>query len=260
MTGDLFVDGISFSDIRQGQAGTCYALAAACSYADANTDIISEMFKDNGDGTYGVRFYGNEQSEVWVTVDSYVPTTNGTQTALAGDSSWSLNGEKWVALLEKGYAQANEIGVFARGSDSNKNSYSAVEGGWMDALTHLSGDATTTLSLNYTGTGSSAAGLNGWTNAWGNQATWNGFEAQAIDAINSGKALWLGSFGSTNGSNGKLNFVSGHAFAITDYDASSNNYTVVNPWGSNSWSANHTFTASWSQLASLGINPIVSWA
>ena len=31
MTGDLFVDGINFDDINQGQAGTCYLLAAACS-------------------------------------------------------------------------------------------------------------------------------------------------------------------------------------------------------------------------------------
>ncbi|WP_114990670.1 C2 family cysteine protease [Synechococcus sp. UW179A] len=260
MVGDLFVDGVNFDDVRQGQAGTCYVLAAACSYADSDSSIITEMFKDNGDGTYGVRFYDNSLSEIWVTVDSYVPSTNGYSTALAGNASWGLTGEKWVALLEKGYAQANETGAFARGSNSSKNSYAAVEGGWMDALTHLSGNTTTTVSLNYTGTGGSGTGLNGWTNAWGSQTSWNAFETQAISAINGGKALWLGSFGNTWGSNGRRNFVAGHAFAITAYNASTGLFTIVNPWGSSSGSSNHTFTASWSELATYGLDPIVSWA
>ncbi|KZR91775.1 hypothetical protein MITS9509_02107 [Synechococcus sp. MIT S9509] len=260
MVGDLFVDGVDFDDIRQGQAGTCYVLAAACSYADADSSIITEMFKDNGDGTYGVRFYDNSLSEVWVTVDSYVPSTNGYSTALAGNASWGLTGEKWVALLEKGYAQANETGAFSRGSDSSKNSYAAVEGGWMDALTHLSGNTSTTVSLNYTGTGDSGTGLNGWTNAWGSQTSWNSFESQAIAALNNNKALWLGSFGNTWGSNGKRDFVAGHAFAITAYDASTGLFTIVNPWGSSSGSSNHNFTARWSELATYGLDPIVSWA
>ncbi|WP_231884224.1 C2 family cysteine protease, partial [Synechococcus sp. MIT S9504] len=260
MVGDLFVDGVNFDDVRQGQAGTCYVLAAACSYADADSSIITEMFKDNGDGTYGVRFYDNSLSEVWVTVDSYVPSTNGYSTALAGNASWGLSGEKWVSLLEKGYAQANETGAFSRGSDSSKNSYAAVEGGWMDALTHLSGNTTTTVSLNYTGTGGSGTGLNGWTNAWGSQTSWNAFESQAIAAINNNKALWLGSFGNTWGSNGRRDFVAGHAFAITDYNASTGLFTIVNPWGSSSGSSNHTFTARWSELATYGLDPIVSWA
>ena len=130
----------------------------------------------------------------------------------------------------------------------------------MDALTHLSGNTSTTVSLNYTGTGGSGTGLNGWTNAWGNQTSWNSFESQAIAALNNNKALWLGSFGNTWGSNGRRDFVAGHAFAITDYDTVTGEFTVVNPWGSSSSSSNHTFAASWSELATYGIDPIVSWA
>ncbi len=259
MVGDLFVDGVDFDDVRQGQAGTCYLLAAACSYADANSSIITDMFKDNGDGTYGVRFYDNSLSEVWVTVDSYVPSTNGYSTALAGNASWGLTGEKWVALLEKGYAQANETGAFSRGSDSSKNSYAAVEGGLMDALSHLSGNTSTTVSYYYT-YGGSGIGLNGWSSAYGNQGSWNAFETQAINALNNNKALWLGSWGDTWGSNGRRDFVAGHAFAITAYDASTGLFTIVNPWGSSSGSSNHTFTARWSELATYGLDPIVSWA
>ena len=130
----------------------------------------------------------------------------------------------------------------------------------MDALTHLSGKTSTTVSLHWTGTGGSGTGLNGWTNAWGSQTSWNAFETQAIAALNNNKALWLGSFGNTLGSNGRRNFVAGHAFAITAHNASTGLFTIVNPWGSSSSSSNHTFTASWSELASYGLHPIVSWA
>ena len=259
MTGDLFVNGINFDDIKQGQAGTCYLVAAACSFAEADASIITEMFKDNGDGTYGVRFYDNNLDEMWVTVDSYAPSNNEYTTVLSGNESGTLNGEKWVALLEKAYAQANETGAFSRGSDSSKNRYSAIEGGWMDALTHLSGNTTTTVSYYYTGTGSTGTGLNGWASAAGNLTLWNNFQNQAIYAINNNKALWLGSFDDTFADNGSRELVGGHAFAITDYNASTGEFTVVNPWGATNGNYyNHTFQTSWSQLAS--VNPIVSWA
>jgi len=241
MIGDLFVNGVDFDDVNQGQAGTCYLLAVASSYADADPNIITEMFKDNGDGTYGVRFYDNSLSEVWVTVDSYVPSTDGYYRALAGNSSWELTGEKWVALLEKAYAQANETGAFYRGNDSSKNSYAAVEGGWAVALTHLSGNTITTVTNN------------------GNLSNWNAFETQVIAAINSGKALYLGSGGNTWGRNGQQNFVANHAFAISDYDANTGLFTIVNPWGPGK-NHNHTFKYRWSELATLGIDPTVSWA
>ena len=259
MVGDLFIDGISASDIRQGQAGTCYVLAAACSYANSDSNTIAEMFRDNKDGTYGVRFYDNSLNELWVTVDSYVPSTDGYSTALAGNSSWSLTGEKWVALMEKGYAQANETGAFSRGDDSRKNSFSAIEGGLMDALTHLSGEISNTVSFYYSGTGSSGVGLNDWTSAWGNQNYWNTFETRVVGALNSNKALWLGSFGNTWAMNGSRELVAGHAFAITNYNESTGLFTVMNPWGSTSSRYyNHTFTISWEDLSS--VNAIVSWS
>ena len=263
MVGDLFVDGVDFGDVNQGQAGTCYLLAAASSYADADSSIITEMFKDNGDGTYGVRFYDNSLSEIWVTVDSYLPSTDGYYRALAGNSSWGLTGEKWVALLEKGYAQANETGAFYRQGESDntsKNGYKNIEGGWMDAMSHISGNATNTVSYyeNY----SNYIGVDDWSNANENLTSWNAFEAQAIDAIYSGKALWMTAETETLDSNGRQNFVDNHVFAVIDYDANTGLFTFVNPWGPSNSSDdyNHTFTSRWSELASNGINAIVSWA
>ena len=101
----------------------------------------------------------------------------------------------------------------------------------MDALSHISGNTSTTVSYYYT-YGGSGIGLNGWSSAYGDQASWNAFETQAINALNNNKALWLGSWGNTLGSNGRKDFVAGHAFAITDYDTVTGEFTVVNPWGS----------------------------
>ena len=255
MTGDLFVNGVSFSDVKQGRAGTCYVLAAACAYGSNNSSIITNMFKDNGDGTYGIRFYGNDKSELWVTVDSYAPTQYGYETTLAGGSTSLLSGEKWVALLEKGYAQANEIGKFSRWntSEMGQNSYACVEGGLNDALTHLSGNSTTTYTHYYGAVGN-------YTYSGGNQSIWNSYESNAIEALNNNKSLWLGCWNNTWGSNGKRDFVQGHAFAITGYNSTTGDFSITNPWGSNGWSHNHTFSAKWSELASLGLKPIVSWA
>ena len=68
MSGPLFKDNASFTDISQGQAGTCYLLAAAACAAKSNSQLITSMFKDNNDGTYGVRFYANSGKQIWVTV------------------------------------------------------------------------------------------------------------------------------------------------------------------------------------------------
>ena len=247
MTGNLFVNGISFDDINQGQAGTCYFLAAASTLANNQSQFIQDMFRDNGDGTYGVRFYGTSGNEIWVTVNRSVPVTSG-RLALAGNNTGSLAGEMWVALAEKAYAQANEIGQFSR--DTTANSFRYIEGGWEDALTHISNRPTTTYSAYYTGSG--------WTSANRNSSTWNSYLNAAIAAVNAGRSLWIGSFGDTYDSSGKRNFVSGHALAITGYNASTQRFTIANPWGAGNSSFAGVFESTWSNL--FNIRAVVSWA
>jgi uncharacterized protein YegP (UPF0339 family) len=245
-TGTLFQNGISFSDIAQGQAGTCYLLAAASSLANNQSGLISDLFRDNGDGTFGVRFYSSSRNEFWVTVNRALPTLGGSL-VLAGNSSRSLNGELWVALLEKAYAQANETGLFGRSTTANSFSY--VEGGWEDALTHLSGATTSSVSAYYTSSR--------WQSAVNNLTTWNTLRNNAIAAFNAGRSLWVGSFGNTTGSNGKTNLVSGHAFAVTGFNAATGNFILANPWGSTARSWNHQFEVTWQQL--FNARAVVSW-
>ena len=248
MTGSLFENDVSFSDINQGQAGTCYFLAACATLANSQPQFIRDMFRDNGDGTYGVRFYSATGNELWVTVNQSVPVLSGGRLALAGNAARSLAGEMWVALAEKAYAQANETGAFRR--QVTANSYSQIEGGLEEALRNISGRSTTTYSASYSN--------QGWTTASNNLTSWNTYESIAIAAVNAGRSLWLGSFGNTYDSSGKRNLVSGHAFAITGYNATTRRFIIANPWGAGSSSYAGVFEASWRDL--FGVRGVVAWA
>ena len=49
--------GPSYKDLEQGKLGDCYFLSALGSIADASPQAIENIFLDNGDGTYTVRFF-----------------------------------------------------------------------------------------------------------------------------------------------------------------------------------------------------------
>jgi hypothetical protein len=235
--GPLFMNDVTVADVSQGAAGTCYLLAAAQVMAQSRPHLIHQMFCDNGDGTYGVRFYGPDGGNFWITVDSSLPVS----------ASGSVEGELWVRLLEKAYAQANETGLLGR--DLASNSYQDVNGGSFDALMHLSGAAVTAVSAYYAVPGSLFAdNLSGWQN----------MEAAAREALSRGTSLWLGSFGSTTGSNGKANLVYAHAFSISSYNSSTGLYLVNNASGATGGSSwNGSFAVSWADLFS--VQGVVAW-
>lgn len=137
VNGNLFVDGASSSDMKQGQVGDCYLIASLGALADKFNSAITTMFKDNMDGTWGVRFYkldGTRYTEDWVTVDRYLPVNSVGRSvfqSFGGVASDSRN-ELWMALAEKGYAQ------WAGG-----NSWQNMNGGWpYVALSQVTGSPT----------------------------------------------------------------------------------------------------------------------
>lgn len=85
-------------------------------YRDPNA--IKQMFIDNGDGTYTVRFYNGGKPD-YVTVDNYLP------------GGWP--GENisvmWPDLLEKAYAQENATGGLGS-FHPGVNAYYAINGGF----------------------------------------------------------------------------------------------------------------------------------
>ncbi len=99
--GKLFIGGISASDVQQGSLGNCYVPAAAAAIAATNPDLIRDLIRDNGDGTYTVRFFDSNSGEPSViVVDSDVYGRAG---SLAYGHSPDQN-ELWFALVEKAYA------------------------------------------------------------------------------------------------------------------------------------------------------------
>jgi hypothetical protein len=236
IAGTLFVGGAQYSDVNQGSVGDCYYLAALAEIALRSNSTITSMFTVNGDGTYGVKFKNPSGQNVYVTVDSYLPT-NGSymvyaHVATSGAWTYSSTNELWVALAEKAYAQLNEFGWSRAGfADSGKNSYAAISGGYIgDAFAHVTGQAT---SWRMTDTDY---------NPGSNTANYN--FTTFVNAYNAGKLIGFASY-STPASG---SVVGGHAYAVVGYNASNKTITLYNPWGLNNGSAAGIVTMSWSQI------------
>ena len=93
------------SDVNQGTLGTCYLLAALGAIADKAPQYITNAIIDNGNGSFGIRFFTGGQ-EQWITVNLALPVHSNQKIAFASaNESYSLAGENWVSLFEKAYAQ-----------------------------------------------------------------------------------------------------------------------------------------------------------
>ena len=90
---------------------------------------VENMFLDNGDGTWTVRFYDNGVAD-YVTVNRMLPTNSGGYLVYADYGSMvnNVTNTLWIPLAEKAYAQWNETGKEGR---DGTNTYSGIEGGWM---------------------------------------------------------------------------------------------------------------------------------
>ncbi|BAY26378.1 peptidase S8/S53 [Calothrix sp. NIES-2100] len=224
VSGSLFQNGISAEDIRQGTAGTCYYLATLSSIALEKPSYIQNMFIDNGDNTYTVRFFNNGVAN-YVTVDNYLPTNDnyweddyGYLVYASHDQFYNdSTNELWVALAEKAYAQLGESG-WSRPADTT-NAYSSIEGGFM-----------TYVIEQVTGLSSSWNDVSGIT------------KTQLISLVNSSQILTVGHAWGDGG----------HALAITSYNATTGQFHLRNPWG------NTHEDLTWEQL--VNIKAQIAWS
>jgi hypothetical protein len=202
--GALFVGGPGYADMRQGALGDCYLIASLGAIAQSTPAAIQNMFIDNGDNTWTVRFYYNGVAD-YVTVDRLLPTNASGQLVYSNSGSLasSTGNELWMPLAEKAYAQWNETGKEGR---DGKNAYASIEGGWMATV-----DAQVL--------GRAAASYN-LVSSSDNQAL--------IQGLTSNKAVTIGTKGSPgNGLYGN------HAYAVLGYDSATATFRLYNPWGSN---------------------------
>ncbi|MDB4797689.1 DUF5011 domain-containing protein, partial [bacterium] len=143
----LYFNGAGTEDPRQGSVGDCYLIAAMSAIADTSIGSIDgtvpsvnpgDMIVDNGDGTYGVRFYDNDGAERWVTVDKFVPGHREDNLLFAGTNS----GESWAMLVEKAYVQLNESDNISQDGTNRYgigNAFGIAGGDSGQALSHLTG-------------------------------------------------------------------------------------------------------------------------
>ena len=126
-------NGPQYTDVQQGGAGDCWMLSAYAAIAARRPDLIESMF--HYDGTwilnggpvafYDIRFYDSSGTAHTVTVDTELargPYPGGYE------YDQPVNGMLWVALLEKGYAEANGYGWVSSG-DPGVDSYDAINVG-----------------------------------------------------------------------------------------------------------------------------------
>ena len=224
--GSLFQAGISADDIDQNALGDCYYLSTLSSIALEQPTYIQNMFIDNGDDTFTVRFFNNSVAD-YVTVDRYLPTNSSGYAVYAGwgsGSASSTGNELWVALAEKAYAQLAESGWSRTYSGTQVNAYAAIEGGWMDTvIRQVMGVAATSQSIS------------------------NMTQTQLINLVNSNQVLTAGF---VNGAG--YGVVNGHAYTITSYNSTNGTFHLRNPWGTS-----HA-DVTWAQLLSL--SAIVQWS
>lgn len=227
-TGNLFNGSPSRNDAKQGQVGDCYFIASLVSIADKNPDAVRNMFIDNFDGTYTVRFFGGNMGSFlqngvitagfatgagvadYVTVNRKLPTYSNGMLVYSGFGLSVTNPATtlWIALAEKAYAQWNETGKTGRSSATN--SYAAIAGGWMsNSNAHVLG----TNSTNYSFVSTNKQNM--------------------ITALNTGRAVTLG----TSGTASLKGLVGGHAYTVVSYNPSTDAFTLHNPWGSSQPSA-----------------------
>jgi hypothetical protein len=203
-SGTLFGAGPSYTDIRQGLLDDCYFLAGLAETSLRSPATIRNMFIDNGDGTYTVRFFHNGTPD-YVTVDKYLPQRSDGTFAYANlaTSLGNTNNKLWVALAEKAYAQLAASG-WSR-SANMPNSYNSITIGWEgDAVNQLTGKQETYQALNN---------------------DWPTFNALTGD-FESGRYIGIDSRSSV-----QAGFVPNHVYVLVGYDPASHLFTLYNPWG-----------------------------
>jgi hypothetical protein len=234
--GSLFPHAPSHTDEVQGQLGDCYFISALGTLADSNQAAVRNMFIDNGDGTFTVRFYtgtygtiynysdgsisagfkDNHISVDYVTVDRMLPATASGMLVYAdyGANVSNASNSLWIPLAEKAYAQWNETGKEGR---DGTNTYAATQGGWMATVdAQVLGYNATDYIMTKTG------------------------EQTAVSALAAHKAVTIGTL---QWSGTKYGLYANHAYAIIGYNASADTFTLYNPWGSN-----QPGPLTWSQL------------
>jgi len=200
---------VDWNDIDQGNLADCYVMSSLGEVAKANPQLIQNAIKDNGDGTYTVRFYerqgdgpfgwfGHHYDPVDIKVTPDLPMDGSGNPVFAGTADRDgAQQELWPALMEKAYAQW-------------KGSYHAIEGG-------NPGNAMSML----TGKDSDEKPGSAFTIDQLDQALRNGTAVVASTPDDGGKKELFAN----------KTLYTDHSYMVTGVDKNAGTVTLRNPWG-----------------------------
>jgi hypothetical protein len=227
--------GPTYLDMDQGELGDCYFLSSCGAISKSNPAAITNMILADpaipngivpngilpgGYDAWTIRFYNNGVPD-FVTVDNQLPTVGG-QLVFDGFGQTPGSAVLWLPLLEKAYAQWNEVGNENHGGgDDGINSYMVVQGGWPDqACTQMLGQTAQSV-LDWPGN-LTAAG-----------------QSWLVSAIQANEACCVGTNIAYNpaypqypeGYDPATSMFGGHAYMVGGYNAASQTFILYNPWG-----------------------------
>jgi hypothetical protein len=237
----------NYNDVAQGAAADCYFMSSLGELALQSPQSIENMFINNHDGTYTVRFFGPQGAD-YVTVNKELPVHSDGQFYFAGYQQYGQpsnykNGSNvlWVGLAEKAYAQLAEEGWsrnpngpnFSSGFTDNEgahgasvNAYSSLNDGTFNVLQQLTG------RVNYT-----------W---W--DFTAQGAEAKMEAAFAKGDMVIMSTPSSTPQGDPLIPF---HVYMLEAVNTKAGTFTFVNPYDDGkeySLDGARVVTLTWQQL------------
>ena len=219
--------GPSINDINQSSLGDCYLLAPLAEVAAQDPSLIRSMITDNGNNTYGVRFFVDGTAE-------YVTVSND---LADGGTAFNRATDIWAGLIEQAYAQIQACGVITGNAVSYGNSFSTIaNGGFSEyALEEITGSSTIT---DFYANGPT------WTqyvydDTLSFQSTSSGLTTSSMLGILSadlaeGDDVVLASRTYAYDGSGYTTLVANHAMSIYGYDSTTGELEIRNPWGTQS--------------------------
>ena len=200
-------------DVNQGFEGTCVVLSAMLLMIKNHPDQLRSMFHDNGDGSWGVRFYING-SEYWETVNAQLPERDPGILVYANQGT-STSPSIWAELIEKAYAQLSATGLI--GHTASVDSYANINTNQMYTVLKAF-------------TGASATRY-----YYASDSNWYDDKQLIIAALANGDDVMMATGPATTDSSvdaaGNTLLVGDHAYAVERYDAATGNFVVRNPFG-----------------------------